>query len=154
MQKYVAGKSIVEISSEEKRNRVTISKIVRGPEMGEFVWAMRERFFGLGFDAISAVWHALREQNDGRLGFQILAGFGVIPSPEERPLLAPPRAAIGSDDDVQVRRIMTTLIEEAIQRVSLYGLRAPELDEDLEKVGGRINYETGKIEPLEKKTAK
>jgi hypothetical protein len=84
LQKFVSGKSIVEISSEENRNRETISKIVRGPEMEEFVRTMRERFYGLGLDAISAVRHSLREQNDGRLGFQLLASIGVIPSPEER----------------------------------------------------------------------
>jgi hypothetical protein len=88
LQKYVEGKSITDISKEEGRNRETVAKIVRGTEMEEYVRTMRERWFGLGQDAISAVEHALTEQKDGRLGFQLLESIGVIPSPEERRSLA------------------------------------------------------------------
>jgi len=153
LQKYVAGKSIVEISVEEKRNRETISKIIRGPEMEEFVRAMRERFYALGHDAISAVRHALTEQNDGRLGFQLLVSIGVVPSPEERQLLAARQAATGESKDDRVKTLIAQYIEIAIARARDYGTRSPEFDKDLEKLGGRINYETGKIEPLEKKTS-
>ena len=155
--KYVKGKSIVDISKEEQRNRETVSKIVRGPEMQEFVRAMRERFYALGGDAISAIQHALQKENDGRLGFQVLESIGIIPSTEERQLLAASLAATGSDEEVEeagVKRYLGLMIEHAIEVASMYGRRCPELDADLEKLGGRINYETGKIEPVEKKIAK
>lgn len=84
LQKYVEGKSITDISKEEGRNRETVAKIVRGTEMQEYVRKMRERWFGLGPQAISAVEHQLTEQKDGRLGYQLLESIGVIPSPEER----------------------------------------------------------------------
>lgn len=153
LQKYVAGKSISDISKEENRNRETVSKIVRGPEMQEYLRTMRERWFGLGPDAISAVEHALTEQKDGRLGFQLLSSIGVIPSPEERKLLTIPPLETESDEKAGIKRIMALLIEYMIERANMFGLRHPELDEDLRKAGGRINYETGKIEPLKKEAA-
>jgi len=153
LQKLVAGKSIVEISTEEKRDRGTISKIAHGPEMEEFVRTMRERFYGLGHDAISAVQHALTVGRDGRLGFQILATLGVIPSHEARQLLAARQAAAGESEDERVKKIIAQLVESVVERAANYGMRDPELEKDLEKVGGKINYETAKIEPLEKKTA-
>ncbi len=152
--KYITGKSITDISKEEERNRETVARIVHGPEMQEYVRTMRERFYGLGGDAISAIQHTLQQENDGRLGFQVLASIGVIPSPEERQLLAASLAATGSDEEAEeagVKRYLGLMMEHAIEVNSLFGRRCPELDADLEKVGGRINYETGKIEPLKKK---
>jgi hypothetical protein len=154
LEKYVKGKSIVDISKEEQRNRETVSKIVRGPEMQEFVRAMRERFYALGGDAISAIQHTLQQGNDGRLGFQVLASIGVIPSPEERQLLPASLAATGTDEEAEeagVKRYLGLMIEHAIEQASLFGGRAPELEEPLRLIGRRINYETGKIELLKKK---
>jgi len=150
LQKYTNGKNIIDISKEEQRNRETVSKIVHGPEMQEYVRAMRERFYALGPAAISAVEYALTKQKDGRLGFQLLVNIGVIPSPEEGRLLAAPQVVAGDSADQGVKEIMARLIEGVIERASALGYRAPELERDLEKVGGRINYETGKVEPLEK----
>jgi len=153
LQKLVTGKSIIEISTEEKRDRGTISKIAHGPEMEEFVQTMRERFYGLGRDAINAVQHALTVERDGRLGFQLLASLGVVPSPEERQLLAARQAAAGESEDERVKKIMADLTESVLERARYYGMRVPELEKELEKVGGKINYETGKIESLEEKTS-
>jgi len=84
LQDYAAGKSITDISKQEKRNRQTVGKIVHGPEMAAHVQTLRERWYGLGPDAISAVEDALTNQKDGRLAFQFLASIGVVPSPAER----------------------------------------------------------------------
>jgi hypothetical protein len=154
LQKYVTGKkSIKDISKEEGRNRETVAKIVRGPEMQEYVRTMRERWFGLGTDAMSAVEHALTEQKDGRLGFQLLASIGVIPSPEERRSLAIPLTETESDEQAELKRITGLFLENMIERAAFYRYREPILEEDLRKAGGRANYETGKIEPLKKETA-
>ncbi len=154
--KYITGKSITDISKEEERNRETVARIVHGPEMQEYVRTMRERFYALGGDAISAIQHTLQQENDGRLGFQVLASIGVIPSLEERQLLAASLAVTGSDEEAEeagVKRYLGLMIDHAIEVNSMFGRRCPELDAELEKISGRINYETGKIEPVEKKTA-
>ncbi len=153
LQKHVAGQTISEISREEKRNRETVTKIVRGPEMQKLVREMRERWLGLAPDAIGAVQHALTEQKDGRLGYQLLSSIGVIPSPEEMQLLTGSWVETQSDEDERVKKVLADLVKGIVDRAHVYGLPMPEIEADLKKVGGRINYDTGKIEPIEKKTA-
>jgi len=147
VQKYALGKSIVAISSEEKRNRETVSRIVHGPEVAEFVQAMRERFYGLGCDAIDAIQHALREQKDGRLGIQLLNSIGVVPSSEERQLLTMSQAAAENTERDNINQIMARLIEGAIARDRAYGNRSTDLEDVLRKAGGKIDS-AGKIRPL------
>ena len=58
MQRYIGGESIRQIAREEHRDRATVTKIVRSDEMQTFVHQMRERYYGLGFDALDAVQHS------------------------------------------------------------------------------------------------
>jgi hypothetical protein len=152
LQEYSTGKSISDISKQEKRNRETIGKIVHGPEMQAHVWALRESWFGLGSDAISAVRHSLTVQKDGRLGFQILASIGVVPSQEERQLLTTPPPEEETEENMRVVKMIAQLMNIKIQEANILGRREPELEEGLRKVGGKINYERGTIEPVEKKS--
>ena len=153
LEKYVAGKSLKDIGKEEGRNRETVARIVHGPEMQQHVKAMRERWFGLAPAAISAVQHALTEQKDGRLGFQLLFSIGVIPSPEERQTLAVSELQTEPNEDARVKKIIADLTEVTIERARIFGLRDEKLEEDLRIVGAQINHTTGKVEPLGKKTA-
>ncbi len=138
LQEYATGKSITTISKQENLNRETVSKIVHGPEIQSHVQALRERWFGLGDDAISAVQHALTMQKDGRLGFQLLGSIGVIPSPEERERLAAPLTEAVSDDKEGIIDFMAAMIEMAMATSSAFGYRMPELDPFFEKIGYRI----------------
>jgi hypothetical protein len=125
MQRYVSGESIREIAREERRDRATVTKIVRSDEMNAVVQKMRERYYGLGFDALEAVQHALQVRKDGGLGRQVLTDIGVIPSPEERYAIAtqPDRAAltpfeiaVAEDENGQINRVaygMACAIEES-----------------------------------------
>ena len=83
MQKYASGKSIVQISREENRNRDTVTKIVRSSEMQDFVRTMREQLYGLAFDAMKAVRFALQNNQDPRLAYKLLVDVGIVPSSEE-----------------------------------------------------------------------
>ena len=151
LQKYAAGKSIAEISSEEKRNRETIGKIVNGPEIGALVQSMREELFGLCPSAISTIEHCLTKERDGRLAFQILAHLGVFPSPAEIQSLVP-RPKI--DEDTEIKKFAVKLVEGAIERHRFFGLPFPGDEEYFETHGGKTNGETAKSEPVAKKTTK
>ena len=117
MQRYIAGDSIREIAREEQRDRATVTKIVRSDEMQNFVQHMRERFYGLGIDAMDAVSHALRVQKNAAIGYRLLADIGVIPSAGERygiatqPLginkseLTPFEVAMAEDENGQINRV-------------------------------------------------
>jgi hypothetical protein len=149
LQKFAAGKSVVEIAKEEARDRGTISRITRGPEMEEFVTAMRTRFYSMGCDAMNAIQHTLRNDKDGRLGFQILASIGVIPSERERERLAARRSMEDTSYGDGVKKIMSGLIEGIVARAAAFDMPVPELEEDLKRAGGRINRSTGRIEPID-----
>jgi hypothetical protein len=117
MQRFIGGESIRQIAREEQRDRATVTKIVRSDEMNAFVQRMRERFYGLGFDALGAVQHALQERKDARIGYQLLTDIGVVPSAEERyaisfqPIridksaLTPFEVAMAEDEDGQINGV-------------------------------------------------
>jgi hypothetical protein len=125
MQRYIGGASIREIAREEHRGRATITKIVRSAEMNSFVQKMRERFYGLGSDALGAVQHALQTEKDARLGYQLLTDIGVVPSPQERYEIAtqpvrstmtPFEIAVAEDENGRINQIaygMACVIEES-----------------------------------------
>jgi hypothetical protein len=81
MHRYIAGESIRQIAREEKRDRETVTKIVRSEEVADYVRTMRERFYGLGETALGAVQRAL-EQGDARLAYEHLKDIGVVPDRE------------------------------------------------------------------------
>ena len=145
-------KSITDISKNVNRNRETVAKIVHGPEIQALVSALRERLYNLGSHAIDAVDHAITVQKDGRLAFQVLSSLGVIPSPAERQPLIAPRPETETDEATRVKKIYADLTEMAVEAGLVYGVPLPQLEADLKKVGGRLNYERGKLEPIEEGT--
>jgi hypothetical protein len=138
MERYVAGDSIRQIARDERRDRATVTKIVRSDEMNAVVQKMRERYYGLGFDALDAVQHTLQVRKDGGLGRQVLTDIGVIPSPEERYAIAtqPDRAtltpfeiAVAEDEDGQINPVaygMACAMEESAR---CFGTFLPTADE-------------------------
>jgi hypothetical protein len=125
MQQYISGDSIREIARKERRDRATVTKIVRSDEMNAVVQKMRERYYGLGFDALDAVQHTLQVRKGGGLGRQVLTDIGVIPSEEERYAIAsqpdkatltPFEIAVAEDENGQINRVaygMACAIEES-----------------------------------------
>jgi hypothetical protein len=138
MQRYVSGESIREIAREERRDRATVTKIVRSDEMNAVVQKMRATYYALGFDALNAVQHTLQVRKDGGLGRHVLSDIGVIPSPEERHAIAsqPDRAAltpfetaVAEDENGQINRVaygMACAIEESAR---CFGTPLPTADE-------------------------
>jgi hypothetical protein len=118
----------------------------------DYICRLKERFYGLGDDALNAVQHAVREQGDARLAYQLLQDIGIVPSREERNSAAMQQSVAEHDEEAEVNKMMGRLIQAAVERARVFGTRCPELEADLEKVGGRINYETGMIEPIKAKS--
>ena len=151
MQRYISGESLRKIAQEEHRDRATISKIVRGPEVHQYIEELRARFFGAMEIAMETLLEELRDPDSrtrGGLAFEILKHGGVVPSERERELLAARRSMEPANHDDGVKRIMASLIEGIVARAAAFDMPVPELEEELKRAGGRINYETGKIEPL------
>jgi hypothetical protein len=138
MQRFVGGSSIREIARAEQRDRATVTKIVRSDEMNAVVQKMREKYYGLGFDALDAVQHTLQVQKDGRLGRQLLVDIGVAPNPAEifaiasqpdKAMLTPFEIAVAEDENGQINRVgygMACALEEAER---CYGIPMPTPEE-------------------------
>jgi hypothetical protein len=117
IQRYMGGASIRQIARDEKRDRATVTKIVRSDEMQVFVQKMRERFYGLAFDAMDTVEHSLQQQNDARLAYRMLSDIGIVPSAGERYSIAtepptidksrmtPLELAIAEDEDGRINPV-------------------------------------------------
>ena len=141
MQRYIGGESIRQIAQVELRDRATVTKIVRSDEMQAFVQKMRERFYGFAFDAMNAVQHSLRQQNDARLAYRLLSDIGIVPSAEERYSIAtqpsfidkstmtPLELAIAEDEDGRINRVAygaACVIEEGAR---VFGTELPTAQE-------------------------
>jgi hypothetical protein len=141
MQQYIEGKSIRQISRDEQRDRATVTKIVRSDEMQGFVQRMRERFYGFAFDAMDAVEHSLKQQNDARLAYRMLCDIGIVPSPGERYSIAtqpasiekstmtPLELAMAEDEDGRINRVAygaACVIEEGAR---VFGTELPTAEE-------------------------
>jgi hypothetical protein len=120
MQRYIGGASIRQIAREERRDRATVTKIVRSSEMNAVVQKIRERYYGLGFDALDAVQHTLRIQKDGRLGRQLLVDIGVAPSPAEVYAISSQLVAIDDSEMTPFEVAMTEDEEGQMKRIA-YG---------------------------------
>jgi len=120
MQRYVGGESIRQIAREERRDRATITKIVRSDEMQGFVQRMRERFYGFACDAMDAVDHSLKQQNDARLAYRMLSDIGIVPSAEERYSIAMQPPSIDKSTMTSLELAMAEGEDGRINRVA-YG---------------------------------
>ena len=79
VEKYVRGMSIRRIAEEEDRARQTVTKIVRAPEVQDYMANLQAEVIGLGDEMVRSVQFALRNEMDGRLGFEMLKAIGVVP---------------------------------------------------------------------------
>ena len=128
MARCVAGQSVARIAREEKRDRKTVTKIVRSEQMQHHVQQMREQYYGLAELAMDGLRRALAEKNDGRLAHEILRNLGVIPTAEDISLqrMRQPRPTTEAD---RVKLEMWKLLAGACERAEMYGHPKPCLED-------------------------
>ncbi len=66
-QRYIAGENKTAIAKAEGCDRETVTRIVKFPEVQQFIAQMQQEFFGLVPDAVEAVRHALGSRKIQRL---------------------------------------------------------------------------------------
>jgi hypothetical protein len=150
MKKFISGEGIRKISRDEHRSRGTVSRIVNSGEVQGYVQNLRAEYYGLGAEALDAVRRALRKCTDGKIAYQLLADIGVVPDQKDRERLDVTPLAT-TDEEAQVQAVMGKLIQCAVYRAAAFRRPLGEMGKDLEAAGGRINYETGAIEPIDPK---
>jgi hypothetical protein len=130
--KFVQGKPIRQISREEGRSRGTITKIVRSQEVQSYVTDLRERYIGLGREALDSLTRALRSSKDGKLGHQILADIGVISNDQSWSTV---QGTVEMDEETQVQIMMGRLVQAAATRAKVYRFSLGQMGEDLKAAG-------------------
>jgi hypothetical protein len=80
LQKFVVGKTKIDIAKEEGVDRETVRRIVKCPEMDAYVEEKRELWRGLCDDALEVIRQKLKE-GGGDVALRILESNGVIPAP-------------------------------------------------------------------------
>jgi hypothetical protein len=128
--RYVGGASVREIARIEKRDRATISKIVKSEQMESYVTSMREKFYALADDAIYSVQKAL-QAGDAELGYRLLKDVGIVPSAKQE--IQPQNQVPMGAEDARVRETMVKLASIAIERNKIFGTPLPCANE-LEKM--------------------
>jgi hypothetical protein len=123
--RYIAGENQTQIAKAERCDRETVSRIVKSSEMAEYVERMKEEFRGLVPDALAAVRHALQEQKDARIAYQLLRDTGVIPSPEELTQSAMQQSAPDATPLTPFESAMLGLAAIAEQTSETYGFPLP-----------------------------
>jgi hypothetical protein len=155
VQKFITGRSIRQIAREESRDRATITKIVRSPEVQDYVRDIREQYFGLGELALAAVRTAIEEEKDGRVAYQLLKDIGVVPSSTERHLsmIQAQQQAEADTEETRVQAWMARLIRVVFEKSRVYGTPiGDQLEDDLRDIGVKFDPETGKFTEIGKES--
>jgi hypothetical protein len=138
MQKYVVGKTKVDIAREEGIDRETVRRIVRCPEMDAYVEEKREMWCGLCDDALETIRRLLRE-NDREVALRVLESAGVIPL--RGATLNHIQTAAKPTGDARVRELMEAFAGVAIDRARVFRTPFPEVQEVADKIGVKLDFE-------------
>lgn len=135
LQRFVAGESIRSIARAERRDRATITRVVRSDQMQEYVQNMKERFVGLGCAAMDALEHGLMVEEDSRLAYQLLRDIGVFPSGGQ--VIQPQNQEPMTDEDARLRQTMIKLAACAIERNRVFKTPLPNISGVEEEMADR-----------------
>jgi len=141
VQRHMSGQSVREISRTENRSREAVTRIVNSDEVKKIVQLMRSEVFGMAGDAVDAVRHALREQKDARVGYQLLRDIGAVPrlaeaesnaiqtmQPEPEKL-TPYEMAAAQDETGRINPVQLALVRVAEAKSTAYGSTMPTIAE-------------------------
>ena len=136
LQKFVAGKTKIDIAKEEQVDRESVRRIVKCPEMDAYVEEKREMWRGLCDPAIEVLRQKLKE-GDKEVALRILKSNGVIP-PEGATFNI--QAAAKPTGDERVRKLMEAFAAVAIERARVFKTPFPEIQEVADKIGVKLGF--------------
>ena len=138
LQKYVVGKTKVDIAREEGIDRETVRRIVKCPEMDAYVEEKREMWCGLCDDALETIRRLLRE-NDREVALRILESNSVIPP--RGSTLNHIQTAAKPTGDARIKELMEAFAGVAIERARVFKTPFPEVQEVADKIGVKLDFE-------------
>jgi len=125
MQKYVVGKTKIDIATEEGVDRETVRRIVKAPEMDSYVEAKRELWRGLCDDALEVVRQKLKE-GDKEVAQRVLESNGVI-APRGATLNHNIQTAMKPFQDERMNTLRARFADVMMERAKAFKTPFPEL---------------------------
>jgi hypothetical protein len=139
LQKYVVGKTKIDIAKEERVDRESVRRIVKCPEMAAYVEEKREMWRGLCDEALETIRRLLRE-NDREVALRILESNSVIP-PRGTTLTHNIQTAAKPTGDGRVKELMEAFAGVAIERARVFKTPFPELAEVAKEHDIKLGFE-------------
>ena len=138
LQKFVVGRTKIDIATEEGVDRETVRRIVKCPEMDAYVEEKREMWRGLCDEALETIRRLLRE-NDREVAFRVLESTAVIPPKGATFNHNIPTAAKPTGDE-RVKQLMEAFAGVAIESARVFKTPFPELQEVADKIGVKLDF--------------
>jgi len=139
LQKYVVGKTKIDIAKEERVDRETVRRIVKCPEMAAYVEEKREMWCGLCDDALEVLRHKLKE-GDKEVALRVLESNSVI-APRGSTLNHNIQTAAKPTGDERVNNLRACFADVMMERARVFGTPFPELAEVAEKTGIKLDFD-------------
>lgn len=139
MQKYVVGKTKIDIAKEEGVDRETVRRIVKAPEMDSYVEAKREIWRGLCDDALEVLRQKLKE-GDKDVALKVLLSNGVIPAPGAVLNHNIPTAANPNQDE-RAKNLRACFADVMMERARVFRTPMPELAEIAEQHNIEVGFD-------------
>jgi len=127
MQKFVAGKTKIDIAKEERVDRESVRRIVKCPEMDAYVEEKRELFRGLCDPALEVLRQKLKE-GDKDVALRVLESVGVIP-PRGATLNHNVQTAMKPSQDDRMKTLRACFADVMMERARVFKTPMPELAE-------------------------
>jgi len=125
MQKFVAGKTKIDIAKEERVDRESVRRIVKCPEMDAYVEEKRELFRGLCDPALEVLRQKLKE-GDKDVALRVLESVGVIP-PRGATLNHNVQTAMKPSQDDRMKTLRACFADVMLERAKVFKTPFPEL---------------------------
>jgi|GEM_PF-6942292 len=138
MQKYVVGKTKIDIATEEGVDRETVRRIVKCPEMDAYVEEKREMWRGLCDEALEVLRQKLKD-GDKEVALRILESNGVIPV-RGTTFTQDIQTAAKPTGDARVKQLMEAFAGVAIERARVFKTPFPEVQEVADKIGVKLGF--------------
>jgi len=139
LQKYVVGKTKIDIAKEERVDRETVRRIVKCPEMAAYVEEKREMWCGLCDDALEVLRHKLKE-GDKEVALRVLESNSVI-APRGSTLNHNIQTAAKPTGDARIKELMEAFAGVAIERARVFKTPFPEVQEVADKIGVKLGFD-------------
>jgi transposase len=133
VQASLAGMNASQIARMFCRNRRTVTRIIRAPEVQTHLQGLKEKLLGNSEAWLESLNYRIDNETDGEMAFRLLERFGVIPPKKSPHMAQQPQFQMSEQDlyESYKKRAAMQLGMMALDRHEVYGSALPEGTKEL-----------------------